>query len=1246
MKSFLILTKKIRLLLIFTFLVFYTIQVNAFVVSPLAIDTFYVDGINGDDTNDGSALSPFQTIQKAIDETVDGVGTLIIVESFSPPYLENIILNKSNVEIDGLDFANNVALTISIEASDIIIRNITFQGNIGGGPTLNGIKNTPGISNIQLHTVVVVFQQTGGAVGALFDDVNGLSITNGNFQLSDSTGLLIKNSANITLSNFTALGNGNNGFDGFGVQLVNCSNVVMSNITAGGNSIDGIALEEIQGGNITDASVSSNTRYGLSLDASDDVTITGGTFNQNDDGVHIHPHGTGKEITNFTFTGTVTANDNTKRGIVVMTDADNDVIAPVFNGSFNLDDNGEGGLYIRGSVANGNFSGFDFNGDGTNYGVLITGIGLVPANNSPTIININNSSFTGFTGGGAPPSDYAITLSDGGTHNSEENVLASTNIMFPGASSQAEIDAQIYDINDDPLLGEVLLTTPTIFAPTLLTPANNSTNLSIVQTFTWSSVAGALDYLYELATHPSFSVPVNSQTVAGTSVSNVTLAGGTTYYWRVTANGVTDSATSLVFTFTTQAAPGQPVLVYPIDNDQHVASTPTFVWSPTGPAADSFRIQITPDPTFWFVQISDYIVGDTTFTLSTPLSHGSPFYWRVRGYNSGGAGMYSFIDTFKVSISGDSTPPVPYPSYPANNLVVYTTDVNFYWYTLFDPTGLTFDFEFSEDGTFTGVPDTAGLTALTYSLSGLINGETYYWKVRSNRTGIYSEWSDSALFSIVEANPPTVPIASWPIGGNIIYTSNPILYWYLNSESTGLTFDVEFSSTLPLTGTPTYADLSASNQPVTGLNAAETYYWSVRSKSSIDSSAWSPVDSFTIVASGIAEKPIVSWPKGGNTVYSNSPGVAWYQYGYTTGLTYEVNYGISLPLSGSPQLTGITDNDTILAGLNFGTTYYWAVRSNDGSTTSPWSDVESFFVVGATGSAVPILSWPKGGATVYSTTQNLNWHLNGPYIGLTFEVEYNTDYSFSGTPNVTGITAGSYTLNALTPGETYHWRVRSYNGNSHSPWSSVESFNVYAGFAPSRVFPGDPQGGISINTDAAIMSWYSITASSAKDYELQYATSPDFSDGVTIENLSSTSYELHGLINGNHYYWRVRGKTQENEYSAYSTTASFVFNGVTGSDDSEVTPLEFKVEQNYPNPFNPSTTIKFSIPEASYVSLKIYDMLGREVKTLLNSDVNPGNYSVQWFGDNNYGKQVASGTYIYRVVSGSNFQSMKMLFLK
>lgn len=88
-------------------------------------------------------------------------------------------------------------------------------------------------------------------------------------------------------------------------------------------------------------------------------------------------------------------------------------------------------------------------------------------------------------------------------------------------------------------------------------------------------------------------------------------------------------------------------------------------------------------------------------------------------------------------------------------------------------------------------------------------------------------------------------------------------------------------------------------------------------------------------------------------------------------------------------------------------------------------------------------------------------------------------------------------------------------------------------------------------------------------------------------------------------------------------------------------PEDYALYQNYPNPFNPKTTIRIAVPQTSKVSLKIYDVVGREVETIVNKELEPGYYNFNWNASH-----YASGVYIYRVIAGDFVQTKKLVLLK
>jgi hypothetical protein len=101
-----------------------------------------------------------------------------------------------------------------------------------------------------------------------------------------------------------------------------------------------------------------------------------------------------------------------------------------------------------------------------------------------------------------------------------------------------------------------------------------------------------------------------------------------------------------------------------------------------------------------------------------------------------------------------------------------------------------------------------------------------------------------------------------------------------------------------------------------------------------------------------------------------------------------------------------------------------------------------------------------------------------------------------------------------------------------------------------------------------------------------------------------------------------------------------------GVSPSSPLPESYVVYQNYPNPFNPITQIKYELPKVSLVNITIYDMMGRQIRTLINNQQDAGYKSIQWHGTNNNGSPVSAGLYLYTIQAGDFRQTKKMVLLK
>ena len=103
---------------------------------------------------------------------------------------------------------------------------------------------------------------------------------------------------------------------------------------------------------------------------------------------------------------------------------------------------------------------------------------------------------------------------------------------------------------------------------------------------------------------------------------------------------------------------------------------------------------------------------------------------------------------------------------------------------------------------------------------------------------------------------------------------------------------------------------------------------------------------------------------------------------------------------------------------------------------------------------------------------------------------------------------------------------------------------------------------------------------------------------------------------------------------------------VASADEGSILPSEYALFQNYPNPFNPSTQITFDVPTSEVVMLRVYNLLGQDVQTLINKSMAPGRYTVEWNGNDMLNNDVASGVYFYELRGESFISRKKMLLIR
>ncbi|VAX25084.1 hypothetical protein MNBD_IGNAVI01-48 [hydrothermal vent metagenome] len=153
-------------------------------------------------------------------------------------------------------------------------------------------------------------------------------------------------------------------------------------------------------------------------------------------------------------------------------------------------------------------------------------------------------------------------------------------------------------------------------------------------------------------------------------------------------------------------------------------------------------------------------------------------------------------------------------------------------------------------------------------------------------------------------------------------------------------------------------------------------------------------------------------------------------------------------------------------------------------------------------------------------------------------------------------------------------------------------------------------------------------------------------DKNAVIDLTKCSLENESLVDGNTYWWRVRYRDRNLQWSSWSEEYAFTFTTKTDVDNDPGVIKESNLYNNYPNPFNPSTVIKFDVAKTGKVTLRVYTVEGKLVKELMNNEVKSGSYSVTWNGTDSFGTKMSSGIYFYKLQTSDYQKIGKAILVK
>lgn len=278
--------------------------------------------------------------------------------------------------------------------------------------------------------------------------------------------------------------------------------------------------------------------------------------------------------------------------------------------------------------------------------------------------------------------------------------------------------------------------------PSLISPTNGSSSVSITPLLDWNDISGASSYNIQVSNNSSFTSPIINLSSLPTSqyqINSGILQANTLYYWRVSATGINGTSDwTSAWNFTTIAAPNTPNLISPTNGSNILTLTPILDWSDVS-SSISYTLQAATDTTFINLVINQTGLTTSQYTVqSGSLTGNTTYYWRARAENGAGSGPWSVRWNFRVI----TLPPAPILVAPLNNSTNQPPTVLLDWDSL--TSANTYRVQLATDSLFnTIVYDTSGVakSSLLMRAGILLPNVKYYWRVNATNIAGTGVWS-------------------------------------------------------------------------------------------------------------------------------------------------------------------------------------------------------------------------------------------------------------------------------------------------------------------------------------------------------------------------------------------------------------------------------------------------------------------------------------------------------------------------
>jgi hypothetical protein len=688
-------------------------------------------------------------------------------------------------------------------------------------------------------------------------------------------------------------------------------------------------------------------------------------------------------------------------------------------------------------------------------------------------------------------------------------------------------------------------------------------------------------------------------------------------------------------------------LVSPLNASLGVSTSPTLSWNPvTG--ATGYRLQVATDSNF----VSNIVLDQSNITgTSYPLAglaNGTEHYWRVMASVTGNVGTWSTTWRFKTILGTVSL------ASPPDKATGISSNPTLSWSSVKGAASYHLQVSLSSSFSTTGI-DQSGLTNTTFSASGLRADTIYYWRVEAVDPGGSGGWSSTWSFRTLSSTPST-PTLSSPPNNATSQATTLTLTWAAATGATSYYLQVATNSSFASGLAVVDSALTSTSKQLTALAENTAYYWRVRGRNTGGYGQWSSTYAFTTIGT----KTVTSTP----VAFPSNP---------TASTDYRL---VTFPTTASPRF------GDLLTGSQYTNWRVW--EENGGAVPNNLNEASAISTVNlgmgywllykgtysySRAGAMPRLE--TDGTCIISVNQGV-WNI----IGNPFDVSV----TWAAVKQRNSTTANLWSYNG-TSGFQQSATMEPFKG--YYFFSNTTALRIPFPFPASKVFESPPPAvdwriqvvlQTDVNEDAENFLGIAPQSSQAAD-ELDQEEPPIPFEQGGLSILRQNSENLRELLSadfrpslGEGQVWRFEvtnpkrtlgklrvlgveslptgleirlvgcggsGNTdlrKTNEIPLQTGSEKSWFSLVVGTpsfveqQEAQLIPKSFELFQNYPNPFNPKTAISYQLSGFSFVELRVYDALGKEVAALVHGEQPAGMYQVSFDASD-----LPSGVYFYRL---------------